>query len=35
MSKLQSSHYDVVIGDFILGRENGLDFIAKVKKSIQ
>jgi len=35
INKLQTAHYDVVIGDFDLGKENGLDFIARVKKHIQ
>lgn len=35
ISKLQLNHFDVVISDFDLGKENGLDFIARVKKQIQ
>lgn len=35
MNKLQAGHYDVVIGDFEIGKENGIDFISRVKKLIQ
>ncbi|WP_281267997.1 PAS domain S-box protein [Methanospirillum stamsii] len=35
ITKLQVNHYDVVVGNFDLGKENGLDFIARVKKQIQ
>jgi len=35
ITKLQLNHFDVVIGNFDLGKENALDFIDRVKKQIQ
>lgn len=32
---MQTNHFDAVISEFDLGKENGLDFIAKIKKHIQ
>ena len=32
---MHASHYDIVIGDFDLGKENGIDFIGRLKKHVQ
>lgn len=32
INKLQTGHFDAVIGDLDLGRENGLCFIKRLKK---
>lgn len=33
--KIQTSHIDVIISDFDLGPQNGIDFISRLKKQIQ
>ncbi|NLL10283.1 MAG: response regulator, partial [Methanomicrobiales archaeon] len=35
INKLRASHYDILIGDFDLGKENGIDFIGRLKKHVQ